>query len=55
MLDPQSDADRSRELTPELRRRRSDQRNPGADLVPVEGGEPIPADDPAPEQRPVTF
>lgn len=36
-------------LRDELRRRRADVRAPGTDLVPVEGGEPIPAE--APEEE----
>ena len=44
-----------RKLTVELRDDRSGRRDPGADLVPVEGGEPMPAEEPAPEARPSTF
>ena len=45
----------SRELTVELREARAAGRDPGADLVPVEGGEPMPAEEPATPPRPPQF
>jgi hypothetical protein len=44
-----------RTLTGELRDDRAGRRDPGADLVPVEGGEPMPAEEPAVEPRPIEF
>jgi hypothetical protein len=44
-----------RALTDELRADRAARRDPGADLVPVEGGEPMPAEEPAPQARPTEF
>jgi hypothetical protein len=44
-----------RKLTTELRDSRAGRRAPDADLVPVEGGEPMPAEEPAPQQRPTEF
>lgn len=44
-----------RTLTGELRDERAGRRAPDADLVPVEGGEPMPAEEPAPEARSITF
>jgi hypothetical protein len=39
------------QLTDELRRARSAEHDPDADLVPVEGGEPMPAEE-RPTERP---
>jgi hypothetical protein len=44
-----------RKLTAELRETRAGRRAPDADLVPVEGGEPMPAEEPAPAARPTEF
>lgn len=44
-----------RELTTELRKSREECRESGAALVPVEGGAPIPAEEPAPTARSDTF
>lgn len=44
-----------RKLTAELRDTRADRRAPDANLVPVEGGEPMPAEEPAAEPRPIQF
>jgi hypothetical protein len=44
-----------RKLTAELREHRTERRAPDADLVPVEGGEPIPAEEPEPQARPTEF
>jgi hypothetical protein len=44
-----------RTLTGELRDDRAGRREPDADLVPVEGGEPMPAEEPAPGARPTEF
>jgi hypothetical protein len=41
--------------TAELRGNRAARRDPGADLVPVEGGEPMPAEEPAPGARSTEF
>jgi hypothetical protein len=43
--------DARRELTDEFRRARSGEHDPGASLVPVEGGEPMPVEE-SPEERP---
>jgi hypothetical protein len=45
-----------RQLTAELRESRAGRREPDADLVPVVGGgEPMPAEEPAPAARPKQF
>lgn len=44
-----------RKLTTELRDARGGRRDSDADLVPVEGGEPMPAEEPAPDARPKQF
>jgi hypothetical protein len=41
--------------TEDLRSGRAARREPGADMVPVEGGEPMPAEEPAPDPRPKQF
>lgn len=46
---PEDDA--RREVTTDLRRARSEQREPDATLVPVEGGEPMPAEERPPAAR----
>lgn len=44
-----------RKLTTELRDARAERRGADADLVPVEGGEPMPAEEPASPARPEQF
>lgn len=44
-----------RKLTVELREHRAEHRALDATLVPVEGGEPMPAEELAPEARSKTF
>jgi hypothetical protein len=44
-----------RELNDELRRARSGEHEHGATLVPVEGGEPMPAEEPPPARPHPTF
>lgn len=55
MTAPMPGARDLRKLTTELREHRAEHRAPGADLVPVEGGESMPAEEPAPAARPVEF
>jgi hypothetical protein len=55
-LPPSDPAPRERTgLTAELRGNRAARRDPGAVLVPVEGGEPMPAEEPKPQARPTEF
>lgn len=52
MTRPEPYSDVSRSLSDELRERRTGARYPGAILVPVEDGEPIPWEEPpAPDPR----
>jgi hypothetical protein len=55
MTTPAPGARDPRKLTTELREHRAGRRSPDAVLVPVEGGEPIPAEEPAPAARSKTF
>jgi len=54
-MDPTAGPRDPRKITSELRETRAGRRAPDADLVPVEGGEPMPAEEPAPAARPITF
>ncbi len=55
-IPPSGRAPRERiDLTAELRGNRAARRDPGADLVPVEDGEPMPAEEPAQTARPTEF
>lgn len=51
MTQPDNDADARRQLTDELRRARHPDHEPDATLVPVEGGEPMPAEEQPAERR----
>lgn len=55
MTAPATEPGDPRKLTAELRETRAGRRDPDADLVPVEGGEPMPAEEPAPGARPTEF
>lgn len=55
MTAPTPERESPRKVTEDLRESRAGRRDPDADLVPVEGGEPMPAEEPAPEARASTF
>ena len=52
---PAFGGDTSRQVTTDLREVRAESRESDADLVPVEGGEPMPAEEPPAPARPTTF